>query len=175
MAVEQLSRMLQDKSYFVGIAAGTISVAIPEWVLDSGEWTINHNILVGILLAVLILDQLVGRRLAKESPILNKSSSVMIDSVYRDISMLILVGISYGIDYLIGTGSVVFVFITASLIYHNFYSFLANAVVLGWGKNFPLWLFKWLDNEIKVKTKKYFPESEIENELEEKLKEDSSH
>ena len=174
MVLDKLFKMLQDKSYVIGAVAGTISVAIPEWIYKNKEWTANHMILVGILIGVLLMDQMTGRKLAQKSPVLIKNTTTMIDSLMRDFTMFVIVGMSYGFDYLLGTGSILFVFMTVSLIYHNFYSFLANALLLGWGKNYPFWLFKWLDNELKAKAKKYFPDSEIETELDEKLKEDSS-
>ena len=174
MVLDQLLKMVQDKSYLIGTVAGTVSVAIPQWVFQDKEWTVNHTILVIILIGVLMLDQMTGRKLAKKSTVVTKNTTVMIDSLMRDFTMLMIAGMAYGFDYLLGTGSILFVFMTVSLIYHNFYSFLANALLLGWGKNYPFWLFKWLDNELKAKAKKYFPDSEIETELDEKLKEDSS-
>ena len=39
---------------------------------------------------------------------------------------------------------------------------MANIRVLGWGGWFPMWLLNWLDDEIKAKTKKYFPQKKEE-------------
>lgn len=169
MLIEQLSKMLEDKSYVVGVATAGLTVVIPEWIFTNKNWTINHTIAVAILVMVLILDQITGRRLAKLSDKVKKSSEVMIDSLFRDFCMLLLVAAAYAFDYILGTGSICFVFAVASLTYHTFYSFLANAVVLGWGKSFPIWLFKWLSDEIKTKAKKYFKDAEIITELDKLL------
>ncbi|MDT2850185.1 phage holin family protein [Vagococcus carniphilus] len=169
MLIEQLSKMWENNSYVAGIIAGGLSFAIPEWIFINQDWTVNHTVTVLILIGFLILDQITGRRLAKQSDIVRKTSSTMIESVFRNFSMLLLVALAYGIDWIIGSGSICFVFAAASLSYHTFYSFLANAIVLGWGKNLPIWLFKWLSDEIKVKAQKYFKDAEIITELDKKL------
>lgn len=165
MLLDQLSKMLSDKSYVVGAVASGLSIAIPEWIFVNQNWTMYHSIAIAIFTATLILDQITGRRLAKLSDKVNKSSTTMIDSLFRDMAMYLVVAIGYGLDWLIGSGSIIFAFAVASLSYHTFYSFLANAVVLGWGKNYPIWVFKWLSDEIKIKAKKYFKDAEIMTEL----------
>lgn len=165
MVLDQLSKMLTDKSYVVGAVASGLSIAIPEWIFVNQNWTMYHSIAIAIFTATLVLDQITGRRLAKLSDKVNKTSSTMIDSFFRDMAMYLVVAMAYGMDWLIGSGSIIFVFAVASLSYHTFYSFLANAVVLGWGKNFPIWAFKWLSDEIKTKANKYFKDATIITEL----------
>lgn len=169
MVLEQLSRMWGDKSYLVGAIASGLSFAIPEWIFLNHEWTMYHTVAMCIFLGSLILDQITGRRLAKVSDKVRKSSTAMIDSVFKNFSMVVVVVMAYGIDWVLNTGSICFVFMLTSLTFHTFYSFLANAVVLGWGKNYPIWLFEWLSDEIKTKANKYFKDSNIETELDEKL------
>ena len=168
MVVDQLGKMWTDKSLIFGAVSGGLSIAIPQWIFES-RWGVSHTVLILILVGVLLAEQLVGRRLAKLSPVTAKSSEVMIDSLVRDVIMLMICAAAYGLDFLFNSGSVIFVIVVASFIYHNFYSLMANAVVLGWGKNFPMWLFFWLNDEIILKAKKYFPNSSIKNELDKKM------
>ncbi|MDW5524637.1 phage holin family protein [Carnobacterium maltaromaticum] len=154
----QLTKMSQDGSWFVG-AAGGLTIAIPEWIYND-KWSNYHSVLISILLGVLVFEWLVGGRLAKLSPVKRKTSEVAIDALVRDGAIIAICLGGYGFDYLLGTGSVIFAMFTVAFIYHNLYSLLANVTVLGWGKHFPIWLIKWLDNEIKAKTEKYFPNND---------------
>lgn len=151
----QLTKMHDDKSWVFGLAGG-VTIAIPGWV-SSKSIGLEHAILMLILLAIFAMEWLVGGRLAKLSTEKRKGSTVMIDSAIRDVVIIICCVIGYGVDYLIGTGSIVYAILTLAFIYHNLYSLLANIVVLGWGKYFPLWLLKWLEDEIELKKDKYFP------------------
>lgn len=173
MILEQLSKMWSDKSYLVGAVAGGLSFTIPEWIFMNKDWSLNHTIAILIFTGALLLDQITGRRLAKQSDKVNKNSTTMIDSVFRDFSMYIVILMAYGFDWVLGTGSICFVFTIASLTYHTFYSFLANSIVLGWGINFPIWLFKWLSDEIKAKVQKYFKDTTIITELDKILEKDN--
>ena len=156
----QLSKMGNDGSWYVGAAAGAISFVIPEWVTKR-EWSLQHTVLLGILVLLFMLEWFVGGRLAKLSTVKFKTSEVAIDAAIRDFMIVIMCGIAYGFDFLIqSTGSFIFVIFTLAFIYHNLYSLLANVEVLGWGKHFPMWLMNWLDNEIKAKKEKYFPDNE---------------
>lgn len=152
----QLEKMNIDGSWVFGAVSGGIAIVIPEWIYTPG-WSDNHAILLGMLFGIIVLEWLVGSRLAKKSPVKQKTSEVAIDSLIRDILILGICAIGYGIDVLFSSGSFVFVTITAAFIWHNFYSLMANIKVLGWGKWFPMWLLNWLEDEIKAKTKKYFP------------------
>lgn len=171
LCLRQLVKMSQDKSWLVGSATSALAITVPTWIFTNDSWTINHSVLIFGLIGVLIGDQVVGRRLASKSTVSVKDSSVMIDSLVRDLIMLGICGLAYGLDFLFETGSVLFVFTVASFFYHNFYSLLANVVVLGWGDKFPLWLFIWLNDEIKLKTQKYFPNSSVNNPHIQQLKE----
>ncbi|WP_157454985.1 phage holin family protein [Carnobacterium maltaromaticum] len=155
MLKNQLGKMGNDGSWLVG-SVTAISLQIPEWIYNE-RWSNYHSVLISILLGVLIFEWLVGGRLAKLSPVKRKTSEVAIDALVRDGAIIAICLGAYGFDFLLGTGSVIFVLFTAAFIYHNLYSLLANVTVLGWGKHFPIWLIKWLDNEIKAKTDKYFP------------------
>lgn len=168
MVLDQLSKMWADKSLIVGAVSGGLSIAIPQWVFDK-TWGISHTVFILMFVGVLVAEQIVGRHLAKLSPVTEKSSEVMIDSLVRDVIMLMICAAAYGLDFLFNSGSLIFVIVVASFIYHNFYSLMANVVVLGWGKKFPMWLFFWLNDEIILKAKKYFPNSEIKNELDKKM------
>lgn len=152
----QLSKMAGDGSWLAGIAGGGLSLVIPQWV-TAKELGIQHGVLMIMLLAVFVLEWLVGHRLAKASTVKRKESNIMIDSVIRDFVIVVICVIAYGFDYLVGSGSVIYCLFTVAFIYHNFYSLLANVVVLGWGDNFPMWLLNWLKDEIEAKKDKYFP------------------
>lgn len=156
---DQLLKMGHDKSWLIGIAGG-IAITIPQWIF-SDSWTSSHTILVILLLVVLILDWTTGRMLAERSKVMRKKTEIVIDSLIRDGLIFLVCGICYGVDYLIGTHSIIFTIFTVAFIYHNFSSFVANATVLGWEKNYPLWFFniilRWLHDEIYAKIDKYFP------------------
>jgi len=152
---DQLLKMEKDKSWIVG-ALGSAAVAIPKWV-TSKEVTLEHGVLIAILLAMFLLDYAAGSRLAKKSPVKKKESNVIIDCLIRDFVILIICVVGYGFDYLLGTGAIIFTAFTVAFIYQNLYSFLANINVLGWGDWFPMWLFSWLQDEIEAKKEKYFP------------------
>lgn len=151
----QLDKMTTDGSIWAGLAGGFMSFTIPAWV-TAKQLSLEHGVLMVILLAVFVMEWLIGHRLAKTSPVQQKVSNVMIDSAIRDFVIVIICMIAYGFDYLIGSGSVIFCLFTCAFIYHNFYSLLANIVVLGWGDKFPLWLLIWLQDEIDAKRDKYF-------------------
>lgn len=170
----QLVKMFSDGSWGIGAIGGGLSIAIPKWV-TSDHLGIQHAILMGILLAVFIMEWTVGRRLATLSNVERKSSEVMIDSAIRDFLIIIICVIAYGFDYLLGTGSVIFTLFTVAFIYHNLYSLFANIVVLKWDKSFPMWLLNWLHDEIEAKKEKYFPEKKTgkpEQETIEQIKEE---
>ncbi|EOL41985.1 hypothetical protein RV11_GL003518 [Enterococcus phoeniculicola] len=160
--VGQLEKMKSDGSWVLGAVTGGISLSVPGWV-TAKEVGLEHIILLGILMAVFVMEWMIGSRLAKKSTNKLKSSSVMIDSAIRDFVIVICCIVAFGFDYLLGTGSVIFTIFTVAFIYHNFYSLLANLAVLGWDKHFPMWLLKWLGDEIEAKKDKYFPDSEKTN------------
>ena len=152
----QLSKMNVDGSWIFGAVSGGLTIAIPQWIYTQG-WSMNHSILIGILIGVIGFEWLVGGRLATLSTDTQKSSRVAIDSLIRDVLIIGICAMGLGLDQLFSTGSVIYTIITAAFIYHNFYSLMANIAVLGWEKHFPMWLLNWLDNEIAAKKEKYFP------------------
>lgn len=160
MMKDQLLKMGKDNSWIIGVVGG-VALSIPQWVF-SDTWTLSHTILIGLLLVVLVLDWITGRMLAERSDVVRKKTEIVIDSLIRDGLIFLVCGICYGIDFLIGTHSIIFTVFTTAFIYHNLSSFIANATVLGWEKNYPMWLFniilKWLHDEVYAKMDKYFPE-----------------
>ncbi len=152
----QLTRMNGDGSWVVGAVGSGMSLTIPQWV-TSKQLSIEHGIVIAILLVVFVMEWLVGGRLAKKSTTKKKGSTPMIDSAIRDFIILIICVAAYGFDYLLGTGAIIFCLFTFAFIYHNFYSLMANIAVLGWEDYFPMWLLKWLQDEIELKKEKYFP------------------
>lgn len=153
----QLSKMNVDGSWLFGMVSGGLTIAIPQWVYTQG-WSRNHTILISILIGVIVFEWIVGGRLATKSTSKRKTSEVAIDSLIRDIIIIGICAMGLGLDQLFSTGSVIYTIITAAFIYHNFYSLMANIVVLKWDTHFPMWLLTWLDNEIAAKKDKYFPE-----------------
>ncbi|MBO0445546.1 phage holin family protein [Enterococcus ureilyticus] len=158
MMKDQLFKMGNDNSWLIGTAGG-LALTIPQWVF-SDTWTLSHTVLLLLLLGVLILDWITGRKLADKSDVIKKKTEIVIDSLIRDGLIFLICLICYGVDYLIGTHSIVFTVFTVAFIYHNFSSFVANATILGWDKNYPLWLFnlilRWIGDEIEAKQEKYF-------------------
>lgn len=163
----QLDKMKNDGSWLLGAISGGVSITLPGWV-TAKEMGKEHAILLCILLAVFVMEWMIGARLAKLSTSEQKRSAIMIDSAIRDFIIIAICFAAFGFDYLIGTGSVIFTIFTCAFIYHNFYSLLANVIVLGWDKYFPMWLLnfleKWLKDEIEAKTEKYFPTKKDEGE-----------
>lgn len=161
---EIFHKLIDSKSYAVGIAAGATSgvasLVIPDWVMHQGI-TKEHGVGILILLAVFGLDWLCGSRLAKKSPKQSQETNTAIDSAIRDAVIILICIVAVEVDDFLQSRSIVFAFFTASFIYQNFKSVCANAYILGWRPYFPAKvldiLFKWLDNEIEAKTKKYFP------------------
>lgn len=162
---DQLLKMEKDNSWIIGTAGG-LALTIPQWVF-SDTWTLSHTVLLLLLLGVLILDWITGRKLADKSDVIKKKTEIVIDSLIRDGLIFLICLICYGVDYLIGTHSIVFTVFTVAFIYHNFSSFVANATILGWDKNYPLWLFKlilrWIGDEIEAKQEKYFLKGDNDN------------
>lgn len=158
MMKDQLAKMGKDNSWIVGTVGG-LAFTIPQWVF-SDKWTVSHTVLLLLLLGVLMLDWITGRKLADKSTVVRKNTTTVIDSLIRDGLIFLICGLCYGIDYLIGTHSIIFTVFTVAFIYHNFSSFVANATVLGWDKNYPLWLFnlilRWVGDEVEAKKEKYF-------------------
>lgn len=152
---DQFEKMDQDKSWIVGIAGGVL--AIPQWI-TSKSLLVEHGILMAVLIGVLFVDYLAGSRLAKISTTKKKNSKELFECIMRDFIIVSICMLAYGFDYLLGTGAIIYTACTVAFIYQNLYSFIANIAVLGWEKNFPMWLFKWLQDEIEVKKQKYFPE-----------------
>lgn len=170
LTFNQLIKMWHDKSLVVGSVSSLTTTILPNWILANHTWSLKHSILIFLLFGVLMADLLVELRLANKSTSSIKDSEVWIDSLIRDVIMSGICAAAYGLDFLFETGSILFVFTVVAFIYHNFYSILANVVVLGWGNKFPLWLFLWLKDEIKLKSQKYFPASEVEKQIITKIK-----
>lgn len=151
----QLSKMEQNYSYIVGAVGGAL--AVPQWI-TSQTFLIQHGVLMAVLIGVLFVDYLAGSRLAKISTAKKKNSKELFECIMRDFIIVTICIIAYAFDYLLGTGAVIYTACTVAFVYQNLYSFVANLAVLGWEEKFPLWLFKWLQDEIEVKKQKYFPD-----------------
>lgn len=157
MLGNQAEKMKNDGSWIIGSLSGIFSVAVPKWVMDP-NWSIDHTILICVLIAIFCAEWFVGSRLAHKSTSKKNTSEAGIDAAIRDAIIIALCVMAYGCDHMLNTGSVIFTILTAAFIYHNLYSLMANISVLGWAKWFPMWMFKWLQDEIEVKKEKYFPE-----------------
>lgn len=153
---DQLLKMEKDKSWVAGILSSVI-LAVPKWVLKK-EIGIEHAVLIVILVVILSMDYLAGSTLAKKSPVKRKNSTTLFECIVRDFTIIAICVLGYLFDYLLGTGSIILTAITVAFAYQNLYSFMANVAVLKWEEKFPLWLFKWLQDEIEAKKEKYFPE-----------------
>lgn len=146
-----LDKMVNDHSFLVGV-----SVAIPTWVLSDTP-TIDHAVMIGILILVFVLDWLTGTTLARQSPVKNRTSHAGIDALMRDFIIVVICACSIFLDFVFETESFIFAFFTGAFIWQNFYSFLGNIAVLGWSKYFPMWLFNLVQDEMMAKLHKYFP------------------
>lgn len=171
MIMDIFHKLIDSKSYTVGIAAGATSgvasLIVPDWVMHQGP-TKEHAVGILVLLVVFGLDWLCGSRLAKKSPKQSQETNTAIDSAIRDAVIVIICIVMIEVDDFLQSRSIFFAFFTAAFIYQNFKSVCANAYILGWRPYFPARvldvIFKWLDNEIEAKTKKYFPFGTIKKE-----------
>lgn len=113
----------------------------PDWI-TSKKLGIEHTVVIGILVAVFLMEWAVGSSLAKLSTSKKKNSTTLIDSAIRDFVILVICVAAYGSDYLLGTNSIIFCLYTFAFISHDFYSLIANISVLGREDKFPMWLIK---------------------------------
>lgn len=156
VAQNYFNKMAQSYAFYAGLAG---IVAIPAWI-KSEKLSVEHAILIMILIGVLTLDWITGRTLAQKSPVEKKTSHKGHNSVVKYGAILTLCALAVGLDFVFKTKSYVFAFITCALIWTNFYSFLGNVAALGWGKWFPLWLFNLIKDEMETKIEKYFPKGD---------------
>ncbi|WP_260290735.1 phage holin family protein [Pediococcus pentosaceus] len=158
MAQSYINKMIQSHAIYGGIIGAVL--AIPAWV-ERDFPTREHGIMMGILLAVLVIDWLTGSQLAKRSPVSEKLSHTANISLIRDFIIVLMCGMAVGLDCVLNTKSFIFAIFTAAFIWQNFYSVLGNLITLGWGKYFPMWMFslieKWVQDEVRSKQNKYFP------------------
>ncbi|WP_260279738.1 hypothetical protein [Enterococcus durans] len=103
----QLLKMSYDGSWVFGAIGGGISLVFPDWI-TSKKLGIEHAVVIGILLAVFLIEWAVGSSLVKLSTSKKKNSTTLIDSAIRYFIILVICMIAYGFDYLLGTGSISF-------------------------------------------------------------------
>lgn len=103
----QLLKMSYDGSWVLGAIGGGISLVFPDWI-TSKKLGIEHAVVIGILLAVFLIEWAVGSSLVKLSTSKKKNSTTLIDSAIRYFIILVICMIAYGFDYLLGTGSIIF-------------------------------------------------------------------
>jgi phage-related holin len=149
-----VDKMVQSHAFYAGLAG---IIAIPAWIKGE-KLSVEHAVMVLILIGVLILDWMTGITLAHKSITEKKTSRKGHYSIVKYVAILSLCALAVGLDFVLKTKSYVFAFITCALIWTNFYSFLGNVAALGWGKWFPLWLFNLIKDEMETKMEKYFSE-----------------
>lgn len=149
--VFNLTKMFHDYSYVAGLA-----IALPTWLSRNGP-TIDHAVMIGILIFTFILDWIAGVTLAHKSPVQYRTSHEGIYAFMRDFLIVLICAASIGLDFVFESRSFIFAFFTGAFIWQNFYSFLGNVAALGWSKYFPMWLFKLVQDEMIAKLHKYFP------------------
>lgn len=162
---ELFSKMQESDTLKLGVITG-ITLQIPQWIY-SRTFTIQHIVLTAMLIGVLTLDFIVGFYLAKQSPKMKRGSTTLFNAFVKNFVIISICAMAYGMDYLLGTYTFIFSFLTAAFILQNAYSLAGNIYVVGWTKHYPTWLFEWARDEIELKKEKYFPKTEKE--------EDSSH
>jgi phage-related holin len=150
--VDVFQKMIVNKSFAFGAVTGIISTFF-DAVLRAKGFQQMHIYIVSALAVIVILDYIVGDRLARKNK--TYESNIGIDAVIRDGMIFAIVGVGWIFDQLLGTGALVFAILAFSSMYHNLQSFVSNLYVLGWDKYFPLWLFKILESEINAKINKY--------------------
>lgn len=155
MLKDLFNKMQTSNTLKLGTITG-LTLQIPQWIY-SREFTLQHIILTGILLGVLLLDFLVGFYLAKQSPNMKRGSATLFNAFVKNFVILSICAMGYGFDYLLGTYSFIFSILTLSFILQNSYSLAGNIYVAGWTKHYPVWLFEWARDEIELKKEKYFP------------------
>ena len=146
-----LDRMVNSHSLWIGL-----SIAVPTW-LYSDHPTIEHAVMMLILITAFILDTISGVILAHKSHRILKTSHAGIDALLRDFLIVAVCTACIAIDFVLKTKSFVYAFFTGAFIGQTFYSFLGNVGALGWTKYFPMWLFNWVRDEMIAKLHKYFP------------------
>jgi phage-related holin len=143
--------MVSDHSFLVGL-----TIAVPTWVF-SEKPTIDHAVMIGILIFVFALDWLTGSTLARRSPVRQRTSHTAIEALIRDFVIVLICASSIFLDFVFESKSFIFAFFTGAFIWQNFYSFLGNIAALGWSNHFPMWLFNLVQDEMLAKLHKYFP------------------
>ncbi|WP_182437992.1 phage holin family protein [Bombilactobacillus bombi] len=152
-----IDKMLQSHSFTAGLVIAVLqAVQIPHW-LYSDHVTIDHGVMLLILLFTFVLDWITGSMLSRRSPTQKLTSHAGIKAVERDFIIVSMCAFSIFLDFVFETKSFIFAFFTAAFIWQNFYSFLGNVAALGWDKYFPTWLFKMIHDEMLAKLEKYFP------------------
>src|SRR5699024_10984741 len=101
----QLLKMSYDGSWVFGAVGGGISLVFPDWVAAK-KVGIEDAVVIGILLAVFLVEWALVSSLVKLSKIKKKNSTTLIDSAIRYFIILVICMIAYGFDYLLGTGSI---------------------------------------------------------------------
>lgn len=161
VAQNYIGKMGQSHAIYGGVIGGVL--AIPAWI-ESDTPTIEHAVMMAILVLTLFIDWLTGTALARRSPVTERTSHVGNYSIIRDFIIVALCVMAIGLDYVCKTRSIIFAVFTAAFIWQNFYSVLGNVITLGWDKHFPFWLFnlikRWVNDEVKSKQHKYFPKGD---------------
>lgn len=153
-----VNKMLQSHSFAAGLLVAVLQAAsIPHW-LYSDHLTIDHGIMLLILLFTFVLDWITGSMLSRRSPTKKLTSHAGIKAIERDFIIVSMCAFSIFLDFIFESKSFIFAFFTGAFIWQNFYSFLGNVAALRWGKYFPLWLFRLIHDEVMAKLQKYFPD-----------------
>lgn len=156
MFKSQVGKMFENNNAFFGSLMGA-AIAIPSWIYEK-ELRLQHVVLMVLLIGVLVVDHIVGSRLAKKSDDKLRTSYTLFDSIVRDFIIIAVCAGAYGLDYLLGTYTIIYSIVTFAFILQNSYSVAGNIYVMGWTKYYPVWLFKWAKDEIEAKKDKYFPD-----------------
>ncbi len=143
-----LSKMIENKSFIFGSIAAVVSAFFTK-LTGITDLDIIHIQLMGILIGIILCDYLLGNRIAKKNK--TYESGIAIDALIRDGIMIALSTVCYLVDQVLGTGALIFAIFVFALCYHNVQSIVANIYVIGWQKHFPIWLFNWVDSEIRAK------------------------
>lgn len=164
MLAVQFHKMSQPKM-LLQTAAVAIAFKIPGWVFHQGP-TINHAVMIVVLVVVMCCDWLSGSVLAHRSPVMLHNSHYGNEAIIRDAIIVFICFGFMGMDFVLKSKSFLFAVFTAAFIAQNMNSVLSNVYVLGWNKYFPMWLFSLLKDEIISKVKKYYQKGEPEHEKE---------
>lgn len=147
VAQNQMENILKTDNMVVILAGAALSPVLNALYGERGT-----DMMI-IVLAVLLLDLIVGTLAAKKEKI--ETSEHGLKGLIRIAVISFLPVIAHRADLFVGFGDFMFFGISMGILYHTLKSFGANVVRVGWDKYIPLWaldvIIGFLETEIQSK------------------------